>query len=76
MQIQRARASTTLNTLETTRDVNNLVSKYKIKKDVEIVDIDAKYTGEWVEDKREGQGLISWPDGSQFLGIKLPFLIA
>jgi len=29
----------------------------------------SKYIGEWVEDKKEGKGVETWPNGDRFEGI-------
>jgi len=29
----------------------------------------AKYIGEWVDDKQEGKGVETWPDGAKYEGM-------
>jgi len=29
----------------------------------------SKYIGEWVDDKKEGKGIVEYPDGDRFEGI-------
>jgi hypothetical protein len=72
MTLQRIRATSSVkNPYESSREAQTMPVRLKTKRETELVDFGAKYTGEWLGDKREGMGLQIWADGSQFLGTKV-----